>query len=163
MKKAKANMKGCFQPMPKILVSCRDKDGNNNALAVGYCSNCSYAPPMLMIGIVPSRYSYHMIKETGCLVVNLVTKDLKEMFDYLGSHSGRDEDKLAKLNLKIEEGVEVNAPILADCPVNIECKIVDSIVTGSHEMFACKIEHVHANEEILDEEGNIDFKKVELL
>lgn len=44
-------------------------------------------------GIVPSRYSHHMVKETGCFVVNLVGKDLKQQFDYIGSHSGRDEDK----------------------------------------------------------------------
>ena len=65
MKKVQGNMKSCLQPTPKVLVSCRDANGKDNALAVGYCGNCSYDPPMVMVGIVPSRYSYNMIKETG--------------------------------------------------------------------------------------------------
>ena len=133
--KKQANMKSCLQPIPKVLVSCRGLDGENNVLAVGYCGNCSYNPPMVMVGIVPTRYSYHMIKESGCFVVNLVDKSYQKAFDYLGSHSKSDEDKLAAMSIRLTNGEKVNAPILSDCPVNIECKVVDSIVTGSHEMF----------------------------
>ena len=61
-----------------------------------------------MVGIVPSRFPNNLIKETGVFIVNLVTKEQKEMFDYLGSHSGRDEDKLLKLNIKVEERVNVH-------------------------------------------------------
>ena len=104
-----------------------------------------------------------MIKESGCFVVNLVSKEYKETFNYLGSHSKRDEDKLAKLNVKLSEGLKVNAPILVDCPVNIECKVVDAIVTGSHEMFVGKIEYVHADIKLVDDEGNIDFSAVSFL
>jgi flavin reductase (DIM6/NTAB) family NADH-FMN oxidoreductase RutF len=163
MKKADANKKSCLQPTPNVLVSCRGTDGKNNALAVGYCCNCSFDPPMVMVGIVPSRYSYKMIKESGCFVVNLVSADQQKMFDYLGSHSGRDEDKLANIGATVAEGEKVNAPILADCPVNIECTVVDSIVTGSHEMFVGKIEAVHSEEAIVKENGDIDFSKIKLL
>lgn len=163
MEKKSANMKSCFQPTPKVLVSCRGLNGENNVLAVAYCCNCSYDPPMVMVGIVPSRYSYKMIKETGCFVVNLAEKEYKETFDYLGSHSKRDEDKLARMNVKLSDGIKVNAPILDDCPVNIECKVIDSIVTGSHEMFVGKIEYVHADAKLVDSEGNIDFSSIGLL
>ena len=159
----KANMKSCLQPMPKMLVSCRGLNGENNALAVGYCGNCSYDPPMVMVGIVPTRYSYQMIKESGCFVVNLVDKSYQETLNYLGSHSKRDGDKLATMNVKMQEAVKINAPILSDCPVNIECKVVDSIVTGSHEMFIGKIEYVHADEKLLDKEGNIDFSQIDFV
>jgi flavin reductase (DIM6/NTAB) family NADH-FMN oxidoreductase RutF len=163
MEKVQGNKKSCLQPATKILVSCRGKDGKNNALAVGYCGNCSYAPPMVMVGIVPSRYSYNIIKETGVFVVNLVTKEQQEMFDYLGSHSGRDEDKFSEFNIKVEEGIKVNAPLLADCPINIECTVVDSIMTGSHEMFIGKVEYVHSNKEIVDPEGNINFSEINFI
>jgi flavin reductase (DIM6/NTAB) family NADH-FMN oxidoreductase RutF len=161
MKKKEANFRSALQPAPKVLVSCRDKKGRDNALAVGYCGNCSYDPPMVMVGIVPSRYSYHMIKETGCFVVNMVGKDMREQFDYLGSVSGRDEDKLSKL--AVTEGTKVNAPLLSDCPVNIECTVVDSIMTGSHEMFVGKIQAVHAREDLVDGDGKIDFSALDLL
>ncbi len=163
MEKSKAKIKACLQPSPKVLISCRGLNGENNALAVGFCGNCSYDPPMVMVGIVPSRYSYHLIKESGCFVVNLVAKSYKETFDYLGSHSKRDGDKLTKMNVRLADGVKVNAPVLVDCPVNIECKVVDSIVTGSHEMFVGLIEHVHADAALVDEKGGIDFSKLDLL
>lgn len=163
MEKSNPNMKSCLQPMPKVLVSCRGLNGDNNALAVGYCGNCSYNPPMVMVGIVPTRYSYQMIKESGCFVVNLVDKNYQETFDYLGSHSKRDEDKLEIMKVKLVEGKKVNAPILADCPVNIECTVVDSIVTGSHEMFIGKIEYVHANAELVNDENDIVFSKINFL
>lgn len=163
MSKKEAIKKTCLQPVPKVLVSCRDSKGNDNALVVAYCSNCSYDPPMVMVGIVPSRYSYDIIKNAKCFVVNLVTEDLKKEFDYLGSHSGRDEDKISKMNMKVEDGLKVNAPILSDCPINIECSIVDSIVTGSHEMFVGKVEYVHANEELVDNDGKIDYSKLKFI
>ena len=163
MEKKNANMKSCLKPVPKLMVSCRGLNGENNVLAVEYCCNCSYDPPMVMVGIVPSRYSYKMIKESGCFVVNLVSKEYKDTFDYLGSHSKRDEDKLEKMNVKLSDGIKVNAPILDDCPVNIECRVVDSIVTGSHEMFVGKIEYVHADSKFVDNEGNIDFSSIRFL
>jgi flavin reductase (DIM6/NTAB) family NADH-FMN oxidoreductase RutF len=163
MSKKQANLRSCLQPSPKVIVSCRGTDGESNALVVAYCCNCSYDPPMVMVGIVPSRHSYHMIKETGCFVVNLVPKGYSEVFNYLGSHSGRDEDKLARVNVKTGEGIKVNAPILLDCPVNIECKVVDSIVTGSHEMFVGKVEYVHADAELINNKGEIDFSTIEFL
>lgn len=163
MDKKQGNMKSCLQPLPKVLVSCRGVNKEDNVLAVGYCGNCSYDPPMVMVGIVPSRYSYNLIKESGCFVVNLVGEEYKEVFNYMGSHSKRDEDKLEKMNVKLSEGVKVDAPILDDCPVNIECKVVDSIITGSHEMFVGKIEHVHADGELVDDKGNIDFSAIKLL
>ncbi len=163
MNKKQANLKSCLQPMPKVLVSCRGTDGKSNALAVGYCGNCSFAPPMVMVGIVPTRYSYHMIKETKCFVVNLVSTQQKEMFDYLGSHSGRDEDKLAACGAAVADGEKVKAPILTDCPVNIECSVVNSVMTGSHEMFIGKVETVHCDPSLLKENGDIDFSKIDLI
>ncbi len=163
MGKTVTDFKSCLKAMPDILVSCRDNEGRNNALAVGYACNCSFDPPMVMVGIRPSRYSYHIVKESGVFVVNLVSEELREKYAYLGSHSGRDEDKLEKLGMKLGEGVKVNAPLLLDCPVNIECTVVDSIRTGSHEMFVGKVEYIHAREELINDKGGIDYKKINLL
>lgn len=163
MDKKDANLKSSLQPVPKVLVSCRGLNGEDNALAVAYCCNCSYDPPMVMVGIVPSRYSYQLIKESGCFVVNLPSKDNKELFDYLGSTSKRDENKLAVSKATVCDAEKVNAPILADCPVNIECTIVDSILTGSHEMFVGKIECVRADSILLKDDNDIDFQKIDFL
>jgi len=155
--------KNSIQPSPYLVVSCHNEEGEYNALAVAYACNCSFDPPMVMVGIVPSRYSYNMVKETGEFVVNLASEELEEELNYLGSNSGRDEDKLEQLELDYIEGEEISAPILNDFPVNIECKVIDSIKTGSHEMFVGKIEYIHCDEELVSEDGKIDFDKINLL
>lgn len=99
-----------------LIEAPRNAKGENNALAVAYCCNCSFDPPMVMVGIVPSRHSYAMVKESGCFVVNLVPKAYRDTYMYLGSRSGRDEDKLKAKNVRLAEGEKVNAPILSDCP-----------------------------------------------
>lgn len=163
MKKLAKNTVLCLQPVPQTIVSCRDKDGKNNALVVGFTANVSLDPVMVMIGIVPSRYSHHMIKESGCFVINLPKKDFGKEYGHLGSVSGRDEDKFAALDLKWENATYVNAPILTDCPVSIECSVVDSIMPGTHELFIGKVEAVHVDEEYLDANGNILWDKMNLM
>lgn len=163
IEKKPAAFRSVLNPKTPVLVSCRGKDGRNNALAVVYACNCSYDPPMIMVGIVPSRYSYGIVKESGVFVANVVPESMREAWQYLGSRSGRDEDKLARLGLRLGEGVKVNAPVLLDCPVSIECTVTGSLRTGSHEMFIGKIEYVHADESLVDAEGKIDWAAIEFL
>jgi flavin reductase (DIM6/NTAB) family NADH-FMN oxidoreductase RutF len=152
-----------LQPVPQTIVSCRDKEGRNNALVVGFTANVSLDPVMVMVGIVPTRFSHHMVKETGCFVINLPKKGFKKEYDYLGSHSGRDGDKFAALNLKWEDATYVNAPILTDCPVNIECSVIESTMPGTHELFIAKVEKVHVEEGYADKNGNILWDKLDLM
>ena len=152
-----------LQPVPATIVSCRDKEGRNNALVVGFTANVSLEPAMIMVGIVPERFSHHMVKETGCFVVNLPKKSFKKEYDYLGSHSGRDGDKFEAMGLKWEDAAHVNAPILTDCPVSIECSVVESTMPGTHELFIGKVEKVHVDEEYLDDKGNILWDKMDLM
>ncbi len=163
MKKLAKNTALCLQPVPQTIVSCRDKDGKNNALVVGFTANVSLDPVMVMVGIVPSRYSHHMVKETGCFVINLPKKSFKKEFSYLGSASGRDGDKFATLGLNWEDATYVDAPILTDRPVSIECSVENSTMPGSHELFIGKVEAVHVDEEYLDANGNILWDKMDLM
>lgn len=161
MKKDAIINKSRIEPKPNALVSCR-KNGEDNALAVAFASNASLEPAMLMIGIVPSRYSYNMIKETGKFAVNIPAKDFAEEFHYLGTVSRRDEDKLA--NIETIDGDIVDVPLLVKCPVNFECTVIDSIKPeeGTHELFIGKVEKVHCDEEYL-EDGEINWSKIDLL
>ena len=163
MKKTAKNAALCMQPVPQTIVSCRDQAGRNNALVVGFTANVSLDPPMVMVGIVPSRFSHHMVKETGCFVINLPKRSFKREYDYLGSRSGRDGDKFEALALKWEDAQTVNAPILTDCPVSIECSVVESIQPGTHELFIGRVEAVRVDEEYLDQSGNILWDKMDLM
>lgn len=163
MKKTAKNIELSLQPIPRLIVSCRDKEGRNNALVVGFAANASLDPAMVMVGIAPSRFSHHMVKESGCFVINLPGKNFQKEYNYLGTKSGRDGDKFAALGLKWEDGTKVNAPVLTDCPVSIECSVVTSIQPGTHELFIGKVEAVDVDEEYLDEKGNILWDKMDLM
>lgn len=163
MRKKEAKKRSCLKPTPSVIVSMRDKNGKNNALTVGYCCNCSFDPPMIMVGITPTRYSYHIVNDTNAFVVNLTTKENQALIDYMGSVSGRDKDKFKEMNVEIEEAINIDAPMIKDCPVNIECLVVDSVHTGSHVMFIAKVLYVHAREDLLKEDGSIDNSKIRFL
>lgn len=149
--------------MPNLIVSCRGKAGNNNALAVGFAANVSTNPPLVMIGIVPEHYSYDLIKESKAFVINIPGKQFQKEFYYLGSKSGRDEDKFSSLNLKWTNGIKVDAPLLDDCPYSAECKVIHCVKAGDHDLFIGSIETVHCEEAWLDENGNLDFSKIETM
>lgn len=88
---------------------------------------------------------------------------LRNEYYYLGTKSGRDEDKFAALNLEWEEGSVVSAPLVSGCPVSVECKVAGSFLSGDHEFFFGTVEAVHVEESCLNEEGGIDWSKVDLL
>ena len=81
----------------------------------------------------------------------------------MGKVSGRDEDKFGMLNIKTKNGDCVNAPLIIDCPVNIECRVVNSVVTGSHEMFIGVVEKVHADKEYTDANGDIRYDDIKII
>lgn len=163
MKKTVETCSLCVQPLPQTIVSCRDKDGKNNALDIGFIANVSLDPVMVMIGITPARYSHHMVKETGCFVINFPKKSYKKEYRLLGSASGRDIDKFEKADIKWEDATYVNAPLLTDCPVSIECSVVESTMPGTHELFIGKVEAIHVDEEYIAPNGNILWNKMDLM
>ena len=102
-----------------------------------------------------------MIKENGCFVAHLLDISQKELYECCGTKSGRDGDKLKEHNVRIADGKKVNAGVIEGCPVAIECTVVDSIMTGSHEMFVGKLEYVSCNKNIANENGAIMFSKID--
>ena len=163
MEKREANQKSCLRPMPPIIVSCRDKEGRDNALVVGYAANCSFDPPMVIVGVREERFSHHMIRETGVFIANIASKHNKEIYNYLGTTSGRKEDKFKKMSINSRTGDKVNAPLLLDCPVNIECRVVNIVKSGSHDLFIGVVEKVHADKDLVDEKGNINYQKIDYM
>lgn len=150
-------------PVPAVLVSCRDKMGNDNVLTVAWAGTICSDPAMLSISVRKERYSYKMIKESCEFVVNLTTKELLEATDYCGVKSGRDEDKFAAMHLTKGEAEKVNAPVILESPVNIECKVEQVLELGSHDMFIAKVVNVQISDELLDEKGSFQLQDANLL
>lgn len=163
MKKEIADKVCAIYPSPNLIISCQDRDGRKNALVVAFAGNASLEPPMVVVGVVPERFSYHMIKETGVFVINVPAKGFEREYNYLGSKSGREGDKFETLQLAWEKGSVVDAPMLTDCPVNIECRVATSIRPGTHDLFIATVEAVHCDEKYLDENGKIKWGEIPFL
>ena len=101
--------------------------------------------------------------ECAVMIENDYRQRLEKEYNYLGSKSGRDEDKFAAMDIQWADADYVNAPILTDCPVSIECSVMESTRPGTHELFIGKVEAVHVDEEYLDARGNILWDKMDLM
>ena len=125
-------------PLPVVLVSVSDKQGNDNVLTIAWAGTVCSNPPMVSISVRPERHSYPMIKETGEFVINLTTKDLTFATDYCGVKSGKDIDKFEKLQLHKEKAAVVGCPLIKESPVNIECKVKEVLALGRGCGCACR-------------------------
>ncbi|MGN9222989.1 flavin reductase family protein [Coprococcus comes] len=148
-------------PLPAVMVSVADKEGNPNIITVAWAGTVCTNPPMVSISVRPERYSYHMIDETGEFVINLTTEKLAYATDYCGVRSGKDVDKFKELHLTPEKAEYVNAPLIAESPVNIECKVVKKETPGSHHIFLAEVKAVHVDDAYMDQKGRFALEKTD--
>lgn len=140
-------------PVPAVLVTVADQEGHPNVFTVAWTGTVCSDPPMVSISVRPQRYSYHCIEETGEFVINLTTKELTFATDYCGVKSGRDTDKLKEMHLTAIPAKEVKAPLIAESPVCLECRVKQTIPLGSHTMFVAEVVSVSIDDAYLDEEN----------
>lgn len=145
-------------PLPVVMVSVADKEGKQNIITIAWTGTICSDPPMVSISVRPERYSYHMIKETGEFVINLTTRELAFATDYCGVKSGRDVDKFAAMHLTPMQGEKVKAPLIAESPVNLECKVTEVKHLGTHDMFMAEVVCVHADEKYMDEQNRFHLE-----
>ena len=150
-------------PVPAVLISCRDNEGNDNVFTVAWAGTICSDPAMISISVRKERYSYKMIKESGVFVVNLTTDKLVSATDYCGVRSGREEDKFKAANLTKGEAEIINAPVIMESPVNIECKVKQVIELGSHDMFMAEVVNVQISDEYMDENGAFHLEDTGLI
>lgn len=151
-------------PLPAVMVSTGDAQGNTNILTVAWTGTVCTNPAMVYISVRPERYSYPMIRESGEFVINLTTEKLVWALDYCGVKSGREVDKWKKTGLhKGKAGKLASAPLIEESPVNIECRVTEVKELGSHHMFLAKVEAVHADETYMNAQNQLELNKAGLL
>ena len=123
----KRNLKGSvvLNPVPVVLVTCKNLEGKDNVFTVAWVGTVCSKPPMLSISIRPERLSYDYIKETMEFTINLPTKKQTKEVDFCGVRSGRQLDKIKESGFTLQEGEKVKSSYIKECPVNIECKVKD--------------------------------------
>ncbi len=145
-------------PLPAVMVSVADREGRTNIITVAWAGTICTNPPMVSISVRPSRYSHHMIAETGEYVINLTTRELARAADYCGVRSGRDVDKWKEAGLTPLGSDVVKAPCIAESPVNIECRVVRTEQLGSHDMFIADVAAVHVDDQYMDGKGRFHLE-----
>ena len=150
-------------PTPAVMVSCMREGEKPNIITVAWAGTICSDPAMLSISVRKERHSYDILKETGEFVVNLTSKKLARAADWCGVRSGREYDKFKEMNLTPLESQKISAPGIAESPVNIECKVKQSIDLGSHTIFIAEVMCVTVDDKLLDDKGRLDLGKAKLV
>lgn len=151
-------------PVPAVMVSCGDRKGNKNIITIAWTGTICSDPAMVSISVRPERYSYSMIRETGEFAINLTTKELTYATDWCGVKSGRDVDKFREMKLTAMPGQSLKyAPVIAESPVNLECRVKDVLELGSHHMFLAEIADVMVSEKYMSETGKFELNETGLV
>ena len=133
-------------PLPAVLVSCGATEEEYNLITIAWVGTICTNPPMCYISVRPERHSYGIIKKNMEFVINLKYNKFKEM------------------NLTPEKASVVSCPIVAESPINIECRVKEIISLGSHDMFIAEVVNVKADEKFINQEtGKFELDKSEPL
>jgi len=152
-----------LNPLPLVMASLGETPEEYNIITIAWTGIVNSDPPMTYLSIRPSRHSHGILKRTGEFVINLTPASLAKAADYCGVRSGRDENKFTSQKLTPLPADLVKAPMIQECPVNLECKVTQFIPYPSHDMFVAEIIRVHADENLLDENGRLMLERAHLL
>ncbi len=150
-------------PVPAVMVSCMDEEKKPNIITIAWTGTVCSDPPMVSISVRKSRYSYDLIKNSGEFVINLTNKKLARAADFCGVRSGRDLDKFEACGLSPQKSSVINTPLIAEAPVNIECRLKQIIELGSHDLFLAEVVAVDVDSKYIDENGSFHMEEVDLI
>ena len=139
-------------PLPAVLVSCGESPEEYNLLTIAWTGTVCTNPPMCYISVRKERHSYDIIRRTGEFVINITTEELAKATDWCGVRSGRDENKWEAMGLTPMANDHVKAPIVAESPLSICCRVRQVVELGSHDMFIADVVGIEADERYIDSE-----------
>lgn len=137
-------------PVPAVLVSCGNQRTGLNIITIAWTGTLCTTPPLCYISVRPERFSHGLIKETGEYVINLTTRLLAFATDWCGVKSGREVDKFKEMKLTPAKAQIVAAPLIAESPLNIECRVREVMPLGSHDMFISEVLAINADESLIN-------------
>jgi len=148
-------------PMPALLVGA-NVDDKPNFMAVGWCGIANAEPPMISVAIRPHRYTHRGIRQNLTFSVNVPSTDMVRETDYCGLTSGSKVNKVEACRFRVFYGKLDNAPLIEQCPINLECKVMHILDLGSHSLIVGRIEETHISESCLTG-GKPDVSKIKPL
>lgn len=134
-------------PAPVVLVSCSDgKMENKNIITIAWTGVLCSRPPLISVSIRPTRFSHELLSDSKEFVVNIPTSEQIEEAKLCGSKSGRATNKWKTCGFTPEKATKVSAPLIKECPINIECKVVKTLPDmGTHTIFIGEVQAIHVD------------------
>jgi flavin reductase (DIM6/NTAB) family NADH-FMN oxidoreductase RutF len=149
---------GFLYPMPMTLVGA-DLLGGPNFMPIAWINRVQFNPPRLAAGLGKSHATNAGIREHGEFSVNIPSVDLVAVADWCGLNSAaKGVDKSALF--EVVRGSLEHAPMIAECPVCLECRVTQVVDLGSHELFVADIVATWTEKRFLDESGKPDITKM---
>lgn len=113
---------------PGLLLVGAKKSGKCNVMAIGWgFVGVLWGKPVFVVAVRPSRFTHEFIEESGEFTVNVPVEGMEKAVSYCGEVSGRRRDKFKKCNLTLMEGKKVKVPVIKECKVHYECKVVHKL------------------------------------
>ncbi len=160
-------MKRTFEPIaflfphPVVLVTCINQEGKNNIISISAITTLSRVPVLLGIAIHKGKYSGELIKYSKEFVVNIPGKKFLREIDICGTTHGNIINKFELTKLSIINSNRVKPKLINECPINLECKVINILETGEDDFFVGEVIKVHIEEQILQGDKKVDFSKLD--
>lgn len=163
MKRRVLSSGAVMAPVPAVMVSCGREGETPNIITIAWTGIVNSNPPMTYISVRKERFSHDIIADTKEFVINLTTEELAFATDWCGVKSGRDFDKFREQKLTPVTSENVSCPSIGESPLSIECRVTEVKELGSHDMFLAEIVSMTAQEELMDENGELHLEKAGLM
>lgn len=153
MKKQIGNALALY-PTPLVVVGTM-VDGKPNWVLVGHVGIIGH--DRVMVSLAKPHYTNRGIKATGKLSINIVDEALLPKADRAGCISGTRQDKSRLFEYTVDDA---GVPMIRQAPVVMDCTVIDTYVTEGFESFICRIDRTFAEENVLNEDGKIDYHRL---
>jgi flavin reductase (DIM6/NTAB) family NADH-FMN oxidoreductase RutF len=152
-----------LHPHPVLLIGTFGPDGKPNLMNAAWGGMCCSDPPCVAVSLREATLTYHNILAAKAFTVGIPSRKHVEAADYVGIVSGRDHDKFRETGLTPVTSEKVNAPLAADLPFSLECKLFQHHKLGLHTIFIGEIVGIQADEEVLGPKGLPDIEKTQAI
>ncbi|MBN1852643.1 MAG: flavin reductase family protein [Pirellulales bacterium] len=152
--------KTLIYPTPTWIIGSYDQQAKPNGMTAAWGGICCSDPPCVAVSLRKATYSYGNLMERQAFTISVPTESQAEKADYFGLVSGRDTDKFAATGWTPIRSDLVDAPYIQECPLVLECKILQVNELGLHTQFVGQILDVKAEAEMLDATGMPDIQKI---
>jgi len=149
-------------PLPLVLVTVGTPQ-HADVITIAWAGVVCSEPPMVSVSVRPSRHSHELLQDTREFVVNVPRASEVRDVDLAGTISGRDADKFEFCGFTRRAASKVGAPLIVECPINLECVVRHQLALGSHDLFIAEVVAVHFDEDVLDSRGRLKAGAVDAL